>query len=129
MITLDRVYSDYRTWEDYKAGMYNESRDGRIVRVNLAMECLSSNLLCLEYMNEVVKQWPVATEFNFTNEQQNRRAWLGQAACCLYGGCHEDETREAWGKITQFQRETANRIAEHVINEWLAYNEGQMKLL
>lgn len=126
---MDRVFSDYRTWEDYKAGMYEESKDGRPLRVELARECLSDSYLCREYMDEVVKQWPICTEFNFTNAEQNRRAWLGQAACCIYGECHEDETREAWGKLSNFERDTANIIATAVIKEWISRNDGQLRLL
>lgn len=129
MSTLDRIYTPYTDWEDYKAGMYNEDKNGRDERVHNAVECLSVPAVCRSAMERVVKEWPTATDFNLSNKTQNRRAWLGQAACCIQYGCHEDETREAWGMMSEYNRESANRIAQSIIDEWEMYNDGQMMLL
>lgn len=43
---------------------------------------------------------------------------MGQSACNIYYGIKEDETREAWGLLTNEQRYKANRVADTVYDEW-----------
>lgn len=107
--------------------MYNEDKTDRKSRVQLAASVLGTPSICEKAMRMVVKNWTVATEFNLSNAEINRRAWLGQAACSIYAGVHEDETREAWGTLTIEQRTTANAIATRIIREWLrSHDEEQM---
>lgn len=113
-----RKFHHYEKWEDYQSGMYDELKDGRDCRINLAVSLLSNPTLCERFMREVVKRWKNASEQVLTNVSINRRAWLGQSACCLYAGVKEDETRAAWGQLTNEQRKTANEIAEKVIKDY-----------
>lgn len=48
----------------------------------------------------------------------NRIAWLGQCACCLYGGIKQDETKKAWHLLSEEQQQKANEIARKLIEEW-----------
>jgi len=66
----------------------------------------------------VVKEWPNACEQNLTNTNINRRAWVGHAACCLAFGCPEYITREAWGFLSDKQRDDANKQADYAIMIW-----------
>lgn len=116
---MDRIFHHYNKWEDYHAGMYDESKDGRKERVGTAIQILGNEKICREAMQKVIDEWQIATEFNLSNAEINRKAWLGQAACSCYGNVHEDETREAWGYLTDEQRRTANAIAAEIIKEWL----------
>lgn len=116
---MKRIFHHYNKWEDFHHGMYDEDRESRNERVKLAASILGDPATCEKAMRMVVDTWPVATEFNLSNAGINRRAWLGQACCSIYGGVHEDETREAWGLLTVPQRTTANAIATAVIKEWL----------
>jgi hypothetical protein len=50
--------------------------------------------------------------------EQNRRAWLGQAACRLRARAPAIATRAAWPQLTDDQRATANACAARVIREW-----------
>ena len=70
-------------------------------------------------MKKAVTEWVIATEQNLTNPETNGRAWLGQCACFLYAGCHDEETRRAWVMMTETARKRANKIADEVIKEWL----------
>lgn len=103
--------------------MYNEDKAGRPERVTLAAAILGTPGTCEKAMRMVVEKWPIASEFNLSNAEINRRAWMGQAACSIYAGIHEDETREAWGLLTVEQRTQANAIATRVIKEWLRDND------
>lgn len=122
---MQRIFHHYSLWEDYHAGMYDESKDGRAERVIKAAEILGTPDICREAMEMVIAEWEIATEYNLTNLEINRKAWLGQAACCCYAGIHEDETREAWGIMTEAQRIEANRIAAEIIKEWQSKRERE----
>lgn len=108
--------------------MYNEDRSDRKTRVELAASVLGVPETCEKAMLMVVSNWPIATEFNLSNAEINRRAWLGQAACSIYAGVHEDETREAWGLLTVEQRTRANAIATQVIRKWLRDYDEEHRL-
>lgn len=115
---IKQTFHHYEEWEDYQCGMYDELNEGRAGRVELARSLLSSPDICERWMREVVKRWKIASEQVFSNPHVNRKPWLGQAACCLYAGVKEDETREAWWQLSDDERNTANAIAQQVINEW-----------
>lgn len=120
---MQRIFHHYSLWEDYHAGMYDESKDGRAERVQNAAEILGTPDVCRKAMEKVVAEWKISTEYNLSNIEINRKAWLGQAACCCWAGIHEDETREAWGIMTDAQRIEANRIAACIIKKWQAEKE------
>lgn len=122
---MQRIFHHYSLWEDYHAGMYDESKDGRAERVQKAAEILGTPAVCREAMEKVVAEWKISTEYNLSNLEINRKAWLGQAACSCYAGIHEDETREAWGIMTEAQRIEANRIAAAIIKKWQSKRERE----
>lgn len=115
LLNIEQQFYHYEKWEDYQSGMYNPSS---FHRVGAAIECLSNETLCKSFMQKVVSEWSIATEQVLTNPEQNGRAWLGQCACFMYGGCHDDETRKAWCLLSPKQQRIANRIADSVILAW-----------
>ena len=116
---MKRIYHHYNLWEDYHAGMYDEDKRGRKKRVEKAAYILGTPEICKQAMEKVISEWRIATEYNLSNAEINRKAWLGQAACSCYANIHEDETREAWGLMTEQQRIKANQIAASIIKKWL----------
>lgn len=119
---MKQIYHHYETWEDYQAGMYDEDKNDREKRIKKAIRLLSSEALCSSYMMRVIKEWKNACEQIFTSPA-NHRSFLGQAACCLYAGVHEDETRKAWGMLPDDVRKKANHIADSVYEQWLIKND------
>ena len=114
---IKQVFHRYETWEDYQSGMYNPSNnDGMICK---AIALLSDKQKCREYMQKVVSEWPIATEEVLTNPESNGRAWIGQCACFMYAGCHDEETRKAWVMLKPDVQREANKIADDVIKSWL----------
>lgn len=79
---------------------------------------LSDRIRCVEAMRRVVESWPVSTSQNLSNTGCNRRAWLGQACCCLECGSTDIETCLAWRSLSSIQQDAANALAELVIAEW-----------
>lgn len=122
------IYHHYTKWEDFQNGMYNEEKEGRKIRVQKAIEILSDKDLCYKAMRMVAERWKFACEQNLSNDMYGHRSFLGQAACSIYAGVHEDETREAWGQLTIFERNCANTIADTVYFEWLKCHEDNSQI-
>lgn len=114
---MKSVYYHYTAWEDFQSGMYNEVKEGREERIQKALELLRSESLCREYMSRVTSEWRIACEQTFTN-RHNPKSFLGQCACFLYGGVRDNETRIAWGLLTEEERYRANAVADEVYKEW-----------
>lgn len=113
---IQQAFYRYELWEDYQSGMYNPPT---ISRVDKAIECLSDETLCRENMQRVVAEWQIATEQVLTNPETSGRAWLGQCACFMYGGCHDEDTRKAWVMLSPKVQKKANKIADEVIYGFL----------
>lgn len=122
------IYHHYEKWEDFKAGMYNYQKEGREMRVKRAVDILSKPNVLYELMKMVTEQWPIATEQNLSNNMYGRHAFLGQTACNILDGVKEDETREAWGLLTDKQRIDANKIADKIYVEWVAKMDGTKQI-
>lgn len=110
---MNRVCHPYWNWEDYQNGFWDDCNcDTKI--------SLSEILLCDHYklkivMESVLEMWPTSSEHNLTNLEINRRAWLGQAACCIEHQAPEHITRIAWGNISEIDKFRANKVADSVI--------------
>lgn len=115
---MKQVFYHYTVWEDFQNGMYNEVKEGRKERVQTAVKILSDVELLYKCMKRVTTEWKYATEQELTNPSINHQAFLGQAACNIHAGVKEDETREAWGYLTNEQRRAANKTADKVDLEW-----------
>lgn len=118
-----QYFARYEMWEDYQNGMWAKIisfEEERMVEDAMHLLCSDGVGFACE---SVFDKWPIATKINLTNAQQNRRAWLGQAACCLMFGVPEDITRVAWGLMTETQKMNANRIAEIKIQKWINKNK------
>jgi len=111
------VYHHYEKWEDFQHGMYNELKEGRTERVEKAKGLLSDPERLYEQMSRVANEWKYACEQTFT-QNYNHQAFLGQCACNIYADIKEDETRQAWGLLTNEQRYEANKVADRVFEEW-----------
>jgi hypothetical protein len=113
---MQRIFHHYEKWEDYLNGMYDcleITEDNK--NIDLAITMLSDNNLFLNTCENVLINWPIATEVNLTNKSSNRKAWLGQASCSYHFKVPEMYTRIAWSKLTEQQQIEANNIAEFAI--------------
>lgn len=116
---MNPIYHHYEKWEDFQNGMYNFEKEGREERVKKAVEILSDTEKLYALMKMVTQEWKFATEQNLSNKIYGHRSFLGQTACNILDGVKEDETREAWGLLTDTQRILANQVADRVYNEWI----------
>ena len=122
-----RIYLPYWEWEDFANGLYAVPYD-LSSEILAARELLSSRSL-YGAMGAVVDFWPRAARHNLTNLHQNRRAWLGQAACRLAACATAVATRAAWGQLTDDERDMANGAADRILREWGEVERGAKELL
>lgn len=122
---MKQIFEPYWKWEDFQHGMYTPptAADADSLRVR-ATTLLSNANAFGETCRQMIAAWPVATAVNLTNPHTNRRAWMGQAACCYAFNVPEIVTRDAWKELTDEQRARANQVAEEVIREYEAASAG-----
>jgi hypothetical protein len=113
-----RAYHPYTRWEDHRAGMYQPTAGDVRTPAALSEDLLSDPDRFEWAARAMVAAWPIAAEHNLTNTEQNRRAWVGQAACCYRHGAHQDATKLAWWRLSTATQEAANAVAERVVFDW-----------
>lgn len=123
LINMEQIYIEYQKWEDYLSGMYNMNdtidKDKKVIN---AINLLSNPNQFYEVCNDLVNDWKNATDVNLSNKNQNRKAWLGAAACMYKYEVPEYLTRIAWGLLNKQVQDSANRIAEKIIQEYEGKN-------
>ncbi len=114
---IKQVWIPYWDWEDWKAGMWRKVENEEELLVK-CVEFTGNWILYGEWMQKVVKEWPLTMLNSLSNPSINKRAFIGHCACCLAFGCPEYVTRKAWKILTDQQRKDADDIAEIVYHEW-----------
>lgn len=114
---MKRVWHPYWDWEDLDMWSPPPASDRKRL-VKKAVVFTGDYKLYGRWMLKVVDKWPISCEHNLTAVELNRRAWIGHAACFMAIGSPEDVTREAWGILSDEQRELANLKADEAIAEW-----------
>lgn len=117
---IARIYHHHERWEDYAAGQYALRYADKTVGIESSAWLLSEPVELYAAMSAVCREWPNASEHNLTNREQNRQAWLGQAACCFKFGVPDFVVKSAWHTLTEAQQQAANAVADQVMNEWEA---------
>lgn len=86
--------------------------------INESFKLLSNNELFINACRDVIIKWPYSSEHNLSARVQNRKAWIGQAACYVSHQSTEYTTRQAWRMLSDEQQYIANQSAQLVIEEW-----------
>lgn len=116
---MKRIYHPYWVWEDYKAGFYSAYSKSELNDLNESVRFVFSSAEITEkWMRCVIEQWNLSCEHNLTNTSMNRVAWLGQAACCFYGGVPSKATMYLWKFLNERTQKRSDRIAIKLIKEW-----------
>jgi len=116
---MKKVWHPYQVWEDYISGMWRKcSKSDEESLLAQAIDFTGNASLYGSYMLRVIKEWPLTCEHNLTDKHQNRRAWLGHAACSMAINCPEYLTRMAWGHLTAQQQSEADAQADSAIKQW-----------
>lgn len=128
--SIKPMYHPYWLWEETKYNMWG-GVDDRDIFLKKAIEFTGNHVLYGSWMEKVIHEWKYSCEHNLSNITQNRKAWLGHAACAFAMGCPEDIVREAWWHLTEEQRVLANAQAEKFINQWeeMQCQSAQLELM
>src|SRR5574343_297590 len=90
---IKQFFIHFKNWEDYRNGMYKKGLPKNYDQlVNSCRNLLLNQNIFINAMNRVKIEWPISTKVNLTNLFQNRRAWLGQSACCIEYGANIEVT-------------------------------------
>lgn len=114
---IERIYHPYWLWEEVQYNMWGKV-DNRAHYLSMAVEFTGSANIYGEFMMRVTLNWPYSCEHNLSNTTQNRKAWIGHAACAMAFQCPEDIVRSAWGHLTEEQQIRANNKAQQAIESW-----------
>ena len=115
-VETGRIYTHYKHWEDYQHGLFKKQSESRQL-IDLAVKNLSTPDMCRDSMELVIKQWPVSTAVNLSIPGC-QRPWLGRASNCIRYAIAENITRIAWWQLSIEQQESANNIADEIIDKW-----------
>jgi len=116
---MKRIYHHYELWECWKNGFWDSSSGLEKIQKKQKVIDLFSNPIDTEfYMNRVITEWKYSCEQNLSNDNMNKVAWLGQAACCILDKIPSTVTMEAWGLVPDEFKVIANNIAEKIIKKW-----------
>lgn len=122
-IERNRIYHPYNRWEDFKAGFYdNCTGEAKKEKIQKVLEMFNSAKLTRKFMELVIKEWVYSCEHNLSNNSMNKIAYLGQAACCLYGNIPCTVTMECWRLLSKEVRDRSDSIASEVIKQWETKN-------
>jgi len=120
---IKKEHYPFYDWEDHKNGMYANRVDGP--HIDKSKFLLSNSRRFREACVEMLFKWKVSAKENLTDANKNRRAWLGQAACCFNHKATERETKHAWKRMSEDQQKRANAVADKIILEWVINHRDQ----
>ena len=124
-IKLNRVYHHVDLWEEIPANMWGEATNAKEA-LRQAIAFTGDPKEYGRYMMRVIEEWPYSCENAMTDDNLNKKAWVGHAACALALNIPEDITRKAWGYLTYEQQKLANWEADRAIRTWtLRYLKGR----
>ena len=69
------------------------------------------------------------SSLNGRNESMNKIAYIGQGACCLYGGVPSSITMSSWSLLSNEVKERADKQAREVLNNWIEINKNKQLCL
>ena len=123
---MKRIYHPYTAWEEVRAGMWTNVPSAEVMaHLARAIAFTGDAELYGDAMLRVIADWPLSCEHNLSDENINRKAWVGHAAATLAIGCPEHITRMAWGRLSTEQQDAANAKAEQAIALWIARHEAK----
>ena len=113
---MKRFYAHYNKWEDNKAWLYNLWHSEEQIQNSYSL--LTDLEKFYEIWQKVINEWIISTKIQFSCSSRNKCAWLWQASCAYLHWSNEDNTKQAWSRMTDIQREEANKIANNLISNW-----------
>lgn len=115
--SIKRVYHPYWMWEEVLHNMWGTTSE-KFAMLDWAINFTGDAEKYGSWMLKVVDDWEYSCQHNLSNKTQNRKAWIGHAACAYANKCPEDIVRKAWSHLSEQQQIDANKKAEEAILIW-----------
>lgn len=116
---MQRIYHHYEVWECWRNGFWDSASGAdKKQKIDKVVSLFSNPTETEVYMNRVIEDWKYSCEQNLSNDNMNKVAWLGQAACCILDKIPSSVTMEAWSLVPDEFKTIANSIAETIIKKW-----------
>jgi hypothetical protein len=120
MAIIKQVYVPFWEWEDYINGMWRKvTKEQEIEMLIKAIKFIGNHVIYGKSMLEVSKLWTKTMLNSLTNQNINKRAFIGHCAVCYKLQIPEYITRMAWKELTDEQRFLADDVAEKTIKHYL----------
>lgn len=113
---MNRVFYHYKELEETYSNLWKTGSDEGLINKSIIL--LSDRNAFKKEIKGMLSDWKKSAIFNLTNESQNRIAWIGQATCSHAHGATNGETKDAWSKLTEDQKLSANNVAFECLNDW-----------
>lgn len=121
---MKQIYHPYTVWEDWREGFYNNC-SGKVKqeKISKVLEMFNDIDKTALNMRKAMEKWKYSFEHNLTKPNLNQIAYIGQAACCIYGEVPSTVTMEAWNLLDKEVQERANYQASEILEIWLKQND------
>ena len=113
---MKRIWCNYNKWEDYKNGFYStfKNKNEESISINI-IKLFEDEQLFFEKGIEMIKAWPMSSDYNLTNTATNRKSYLGQAVACYMFGASSRFTAKVFQGLPKETQCLANRAAISII--------------
>ena len=111
-----RYFSHYKYWEDYKNGFYDIKSS--LDDLKMVKHVLCNTKLFFKKGCEMVDNWEYISSINLSDNNINKRAWIGQLTCFYTYKISEDIVRAGWWELNRDQQIKANKTADEIYNYW-----------
>ena len=116
---MKQIYHPYHLWEDWINGMWRkETKEYEETELQNIIQFTGNHHLYGAAMFEVIESWIYTMEHNLTNTSINKKAFIGHCACCFKHGYPEYLVRQGWWKLTENQRNLADKQAIKAFKIW-----------
>jgi ParB-like chromosome segregation protein Spo0J len=122
-----RIFHTFDKWECHKSGFYKTKHPEMSHEEceNKYIEVLTNEDLFSSILEKVINEWIYSCEHYLSNKSMNRIAWLGQAAVCYHFNV-PSRYSSAWEKLSNNQKERANKVAHRYLNIWMTKNNREL---
>jgi len=124
-----RIFHPYDKWECYKYNFFGGVLDYDKNNTLETYAGLLKDLPAFETaLKIIINEWKYSCEHNLTNENMNRIAWLGQAACALVFNVPNSVCMGGYNLLTLEEQQAADAMAQKYLNLWLEKHEHTKKV-
>lgn len=122
-----RIYHPWTKWEDNTHGFYGGLDYPKDNTLELYASLLRDLSRFEAALKTIISEWKYSCEQNLTNEDMNRIAYLGQAACALVYNVPSAIGRGGYNLLTPEEQKAADAMAEKYLNLWLENQHVDLK--